>query len=140
MHVILCGSVWQAAMNQVAFDLRVESFLSHKISASGGLLKLSPLIATNPPFLLVFGTSTCTSVLLQCAKELSIDQMCGFQTWASQKIRSLSKGRIDDPSILLDVLMDTPSNGEVVEGCLVNIERNGDVSAFATEFIRYLHP
>lgn len=33
--------------------------------------------------------------------------------------------------------MDTPSNGEVVEGCLVNIERNGDVSAFATEFIRY---
>ncbi len=59
-----------------------------------------------------------------------------LQTWASQKIRSLSKGRIDDPSILLDVLMDTPSNGEVVEGCLVNIERNGDVSAFATEFIR----
>ncbi|KAL0051006.1 hypothetical protein WJX82_000480 [Trebouxia sp. C0006] len=59
-----------------------------------------------------------------------------FKTWASQKIRSLSKGRIDDPSILLDVLMDTPSNGEVVEGCLVNIERNGDVSAFATEFIR----
>ena len=65
--------------------------------------------------------------------------MCDFQTWASQKIRSLSKGRIDDPSILLDVLMDTPSNGEVVEGCLVNIERNGDVSAFATEFIRYVH-
>ncbi|KAA6429992.1 MAG: hypothetical protein FRX49_00423, partial [Trebouxia sp. A1-2] len=59
-----------------------------------------------------------------------------FKTWASQKIRSLSKGRIDDPSILLDVLMDTPSNGEVVEGCLVNIERNGGVSAFATEFIR----
>ena len=61
---------------------------------------------------------------------------CWLQTWASQQIRSLSKGRIDDPSVLLDVLMDTPSNGEVVEGCLVNIERNGNVSAFATEFIR----
>ena len=60
-----------------------------------------------------------------------------LQTWASQKIRSLSKGRIDDPSILLDVLMDTPSNGEVVEGCLVNIERNGDGSDFATQFIRW---
>lgn len=59
-----------------------------------------------------------------------------MQTWASQQIRGLSKGRIDDPSVLLDVLMDTPSNGEVVEGCLVNIERNGNVSAFATEFIR----
>ena len=59
-----------------------------------------------------------------------------MQAWASQQIRSLSKGRIDDPSVLLDVLMDTPSNGEVVEGCLVNIERNGNVSAFATEFIR----
>ena len=83
--------------------------------------------------------STCTSVLLSWAKEILIDQMCNLQTWASQKIRSLSKGRIDDPSILLDVLMDTPSNGEVVEGCLVNIERNGGVSAFATEFIRYVN-
>ena len=59
-----------------------------------------------------------------------------LQAWASQQIKGLSKGRIDDPSVLLDVLMDTPSNGEVVEGCLVNIERNGNVSAFATEFIR----
>ncbi|KAL3142989.1 kinesin-like protein [Trebouxia sp. C0009 RCD-2024] len=66
----------------------------------------------------------------------SVKMSSELRTWASQQIRSLSKGRIDDPSVLLDVLMDTPSNGEVVEGCLVNIERNGNVSAFATEFIR----
>ena len=60
-----------------------------------------------------------------------------MQSWASQQIRSLSKGRIDDPTILLDVLMDMPSNGEVVEGCLVNIERSREVSTFAAEFLRY---
>lgn len=53
-----------------------------------------------------------------------------------QQIRTLSKGQIEDPSILLDILMDLPSDGEVVEACLVNIGRSGAVSAFATEFIR----
>lgn len=54
-----------------------------------------------------------------------------------QQIRTLSKLQIEDPSILLDILMDLPSDGEVVEACLVNIGRSGAVSAFATEFIRY---
>ena len=60
------------------------------------------------------------------------------QSWAMQQIRTLSKLQIEDPSILLDILMDLPSDGEVVEACLVNIGRSGAVSAFATEFIRYL--
>ena len=85
--------------------------------------------------------TNCRTLSDLCKTPLSnatwLTACCTLQTWASSKIRSLSKGRIDDPSVLLDVLMDTPSNGEVVEGCLVNIERNGDVSAFATEFIRY---
>ena len=98
---------------------------------SHGALRLAPS-------LLDFVLSACISVL-SWATELSIDQMCDFQTWASQKIRSLSKGGIDDPSTLLDVLLNIPSNGEVVEGCLANIERNADVSAFASEFIRYVH-
>ena len=55
-----------------------------------------------------------------------------------QQIRTLSKLQIEDPSILLDILMDLPSDGEVVEACLVNIGRSGAVSAFATEFIRYI--
>lgn len=53
-----------------------------------------------------------------------------------QQIRTLSKGQIEDPTILLDILMDLPSDGEVVEACLVNIGRSGAVSAFATDFIR----